>query len=139
MPLTPEVRKRINWICKKLERTANVPDPNVLQCDIEVTAVERTLQEKRFQAEIYFVTPQKSIRAIATAEDVVAALDMAHDEIERKFFREKRSKQSTRKVKDFIERGQAERRKVDEAKGAAYAKAPSWRVMKRRKFGEEEN
>ena len=51
MPLTPEVRKRINWICKKLERTANVPDPNVLQCDIEVTAVERTLQEKRFQAE----------------------------------------------------------------------------------------
>ena len=130
--LTSEIRKRIEWICGKLEETANVPDPNVLQCDIEVTAVGHTPQEKRFRAEIFFVSLRRSFRASAIAKSPMEALDMAHDEIERKFFEKRRGERDKQKISDFTASQALKQKQAEEEKKAAYAKEPSRRDMQTR-------
>jgi len=130
--LTPEIRKRIEWICEKLEETANVPNPDTLQCDIEVTAVGRTPQENRFRAEIYFVSPWRSLRASAIAKSPMEALDMAHDEIERKFFEKQRGERDKQRISDFTASRTLKQKQVEEEKKAAYAKEPPRRDMQTR-------
>ena len=130
--LTPEIRKRIEWICEKLEETANVPNPDTLQCDIEVTAVGRTPQENRFRAEIYFVSPGRSLRASAIAKSPMEALDMAHDEIERKFFEKQRGERDKQRISDFTASRTLKQKQVEEEKKAAYAKEPPRRDMQTR-------
>ena len=130
--LTSEIRKRIEWICEKLEETANVPDPDALRCDIEVTAVGRTPQEKRFRAEIYFVSPWRNLRASAIAKSPMEALDIAHDEIERKFLEKQRGERDKQRISDFAASQRLKRKQAEEEKKAAHAKEPPRRDMQTR-------
>jgi ribosomal subunit interface protein len=93
--LTSAVRERIDKICEQLEKFADIPDPDALQCDFEVGKItEHHRKGNVFRAEINFTASGKYFRAVAEGETEVAALDLAHDEIRRELVHWKHKKQS---------------------------------------------
>ena len=99
--VTREMRERLDWICSKLEKMADAKDPSALHCEIVVSQAAGGTDEAEFQAEIrFFDSSGETHAAKATAGNPLVALDMAHDEIERKYFQEQRVKQEKQKVKD---------------------------------------
>ena len=122
--LTSETRKRIEWICEKLEKMARGRDLKALQCDIAVSKIHGGNKDDLFRVEIYLSGFGESLAATAAAGSAIAALDAAHDEIERAFFRFRRSERDTQKIRDFGARQALERRKSEEARKAAREKEP---------------
>lgn len=93
--ITPVVRERVDTICERLERLADIPDPDALECDIEVGKItEHHRTGNVFRAEINFTVAGKYFRAVAEGETEVAALNIAHDEIKRAFAHHKHKEQS---------------------------------------------
>ncbi|MBI5470245.1 hypothetical protein HY968_02890 [Candidatus Kaiserbacteria bacterium] len=100
--VTGQMRERLDWICSRLERMANARDPDALHCDIVVSRAVGSGDGVAFQAEIRFFDGSATTHeAKATAGDPLVALDIAHDEIERKYFQEKRTKADDQRVKNF--------------------------------------
>ena len=92
---TPAVQERINRICERLERLASIPDPEALECDIEVGKItEHHRKGNIYRAEINLTAGGKYFRAVAEAETEVAALALANDEIKHELVHSKHKKQS---------------------------------------------
>lgn len=93
--LTPAVEDRIARVYERLEKLANVGDPEALKCDVEVGKItEHHRKGNIFRAEINFTAAGKYFRAVAEGETEVAALDLAHDEIKHELVHWKHKKQS---------------------------------------------
>jgi len=93
--LTPAVEERIARICERLEKLANVRDPDALTCAVEVGKItEHHRKGNVYRAEINFVAAGKYFRAVTEGETEVAALDLAHDEIKRELVHWKHKNQS---------------------------------------------
>ncbi|OGG53842.1 hypothetical protein A3H16_03805 [Candidatus Kaiserbacteria bacterium RIFCSPLOWO2_12_FULL_53_8] len=93
--LTPAVEDRIARICERLEKFANVPDPDALECNIEVGKItEHHRRGNVYRAEVNFTATGKYFRAVAEGETEVAALDLAHDEIKHELVHWKHREQS---------------------------------------------
>ena len=117
--VTRQMRERLDWICSKLEKMADAKDPDALHCDIVVSQVTGGTDENGFQADIRFFDSSGEIHATkATAGNPLVALDIAHDEIERKYFQEQRVKHEKQKIKDTT------RRRADLKKRALEEDAP---------------
>jgi len=128
--VTPQMRERLEWICSKLEKMADAKNPDALHCDIIVSQVAGSTDEVEFQAEIRFFDSSGKIHAAkATAGNSLVALDIAHDEIEQKFFQEQRMRHEKQKIEDLNSR------RAELAKRAA--EEPPRRKAGRR-FGDEE-
>ena len=98
---------------------ADAKDPDALHCDIVVSQVTGGTDENGFQADIRFFDSSGEIHATkATAGNPLVALDIAHDEIERKYFQEQRVKHEKQKIKDTT------RRRADLKKRALEEDAP---------------
>lgn len=136
--LTPAIQERIGWICTLLERAADPRDLLRLSCDITLTKISRGAARGRFRATIYFAGAGEPLTATGVGETPETALDGAHDTIERHFSLVRRGELGTRRITDFARRQNIARRAVERAKELARKKAPSWRVTKRRRFGDEE-
>ena len=117
--MTGQMRERLDWICSKLEKMADAKDLDALHCDIVVSQVTGGTDENGFQADIRFFDSSGEIHATkATAGNPLVALDIAHDEIERKYFQEQRVKHEKQKIKDTT------RRRADLKKRALEEDAP---------------
>src|SRR3989344_5919614 len=128
--VTRQMRERLDWICSKLEKMADAKDPDALHCDIVVSQVTGGTDENGFQADIRFFDSSGEIHATkATAGNPLVALDIAHDEIERKYFQEQRVKHEKQKIKEINSRRAELAKKV--------AEEPPRRKAGRR-FGDEE-
>ena len=128
--VTREMKERLAGTCSQLEKMANAKDPSALHCDIVVSQIAGSTGEAEFQAEIRFFDGSGLIHeAKAAAGNPLAALDIAHDEIERKYFQVQRMKHEKQKIKDLNSRH------VELAKRAA-EEAP--RREAGRRFGDEE-
>ena len=124
--VTRQMRERLDWICSKLEKMANAKDPDALHCEIVVTQAAGTTDEAEFQAEIKFFDGSGETHiAKATAGDPLVALDIAHDEIERKYFQGQRMKHEKQRIQGFTDR-RAEQIKeaVEKAKKVAKEAPP---------------
>ena len=129
--VTQEMRERLNWICSKLEKMAHARSPGALHCDFVVSKVTGSTNKAEFQANIRFFDGSGLIHeAKAAAGNPLAALDIAHDEIERTYFQEQRMKQEKQKIEDLNSR------RAELAKRAA-EEAP--RRETGRRFGDEED
>ena len=128
--VTKQMKERLDWICSKLEKMADAKDPDALHCEIVVSQVAGVTDEPEFQAEIRFFDSSGEVHtAKATAGNPLVALDIAHDEIERKYFQEQRGKHEKQKVRDLNSRRAELAKKV--------AEEPPRRKAGRR-FGDEE-
>ena len=117
--VTAQMKERLDWICSKLEKMADAKSRRALHCDIIVSQVAGSTDEGEFQVEIRFFDGSGMIhQAKAAAGNLLAALDIAHDEIERKYFEERRTKHEKQKIKDFNSR------RVELAKRASEEDAP---------------
>ena len=98
--LTPAVEDRIARICERLEKLADVGDPDALECNVEVgKTTEHHRKGNVYRAEINFTAAGRYLRAVADGETEVAALDLAHDEIKHELVHSKHKEQSlTRRV-----------------------------------------
>lgn len=93
--ITPAVRERIDKICERLERLANIPDSEALECDVEVEKMTAHHRKGNvYRAEVNFTAAGRYFRAVAEGETVTAALDLAHDEIKHEFVHSKHKTQS---------------------------------------------
>ena len=113
--VTEQMRERLDWICSKLEKMADAKDPEALHCDIVVSQVAGSTAGTEFQAEIRFFDSSGEVHAAkTTAGNPLVALDIAHDEIERKYFQGQRGKHEKQKVKDLNSRRAELAKKVAE-------------------------
>lgn len=131
MQLTSHMRQRIEWVCEKIENSLGARGLALL-CDI--TAVK--VPDGEFRVEIYLTGPEVALRAVTTAKSAMAAFDVAHDEIEREFFRTQGEERGKQKIRDFAVQQVRSQKKAEEEKRVAREKEPPRRV-KGRPFGEE--
>ena len=115
--VTEQMKERLDWICSKLEKMADTKDPDQLHCDIVVSQTAGSTGDGEFVAKITFFDDSGVIReAKSAAENPLAALDIAHAEIERKYFQERRAKQEKQRIKNFSNRRAILRKKAAEEK-----------------------
>ena len=109
---------------------AHAKNLEALHCDFFVSKVTGSTNKVEFRASIRFFDSSGEIHtAKATAGNPLVALDIAHDEIERKYFQNQRMMRAKQKIKD------SSSRRAELAKRAS--KGSPRRDMKRRRFGDE--
>ena len=129
--VTQEMRERLDWICSKLEKMAHAKNPGALHCDFVVSKVTGSTDKAGFQASIrFFDGSGLTHEAKAAAGNPLAALDIAHDEIERTYFQEQRMKHEKQKIEDLKSRRAELAKKI--------AEEPPRRKPER-KFGDEKD
>jgi len=135
--LTSQMRQRIEWICEKLEKIIDPKERSTLECDVAIAQVSDNDQGTRqFRAEIYLTGSEIALDAFATAESAMVALDIAHDEIERKFLQRQRTTRRDQKVTGFAHRQADKKKEIEENKKKEAEEER--RPVKRRNFGDEE-
>jgi len=124
--VTKQMRERLDWICSKLEKMADAKDSDALYCDIVVSQVAGRTDEAEFQATIRFFDSSGEVHAAkATAGNPLVALDIAHDEIERKYFQEQRLKHEKQKIKGLASRrAELAKKAAEETKRTVEEDAP---------------
>lgn len=130
--VTKQMQERLDWICTKLEKMTDTGSPDSSYCDIVVARnTSRESEADAYRAEIHFFYGSgETLRATTTAANPLIALDIAHDEIESTFFQIHRKSVGRRKIESLsAQRAAAKKKREDE---------PSWRVTKRRRFGDED-
>ncbi len=104
--VSKEMRARLDWICAKLLETADAKPgaSGALRCDFVVSKTGVS-GGSEFRAEItFFDAYGHAHSAVALADSPIAALDIAHDEIEQAFSREQRLHNEKQKVTDINRR-----------------------------------
>ncbi len=134
--LTSEMRQRVEWICEKLEKIMAPRERGTLECDVAIVQTSGDDHGTRqFRAEIYLSGPEIALGAFATAESAMVALDIAHDEIERKFFQLQRTVRMDEKIKSFAHKQAVEGEEIKAAKKKKAEEDRWW--IKRRKSSDE--
>lgn len=130
--LTSRMRQRTEWVCEKIEKSLGARRRGAFTCDIALVKIS----DGEFRVEIYLTGPEVALRAAASAKSAMAALDIAHDEIERTFFRKQGEKRGRQKIRDFTVQQALRKKKAEEEKRIAREnKSP--RRVEERPFGEE--